>query len=66
MASVVTLVTQEGHAAVTDAIRLVLARLREAIVAGQVDDSQLALALAGWGAQSSGSCPGLSNIRFDP
>jgi len=49
MASVVTLVTQEGRTAVTDAIRLVLARLREAIVAGQVDDSQLALALAGLG-----------------
>jgi L-seryl-tRNA(Ser) seleniumtransferase len=47
MASVVTLVTQEGHAAVTDAVRVVLARLREAIVAGQVDEAQLEMALAG-------------------
>ena len=47
MPSVVTLVTQEGRAAVTDAVRLVLGRLREAIVAGQVDESQLELALAG-------------------
>jgi L-seryl-tRNA(Ser) seleniumtransferase len=49
MASVVTLVTREGRAAVTDAIRLVLARLREAIVAGQLDESQLELALGGLG-----------------
>jgi L-seryl-tRNA(Ser) seleniumtransferase len=46
-AAVVNLVSEQGHAAVTDAVRLVLARLREAVVAGQVDDSQLELALAG-------------------
>src|SRR5258706_2874126 len=47
MPSVATLVTQEGRMAVTDAVRSVLAKLREAIVAGQVDDSQLELALGG-------------------
>jgi L-seryl-tRNA(Ser) seleniumtransferase len=47
MAPVVTLVTREGRAAVTDAIRAVLARLREAVVAGQLDDAQLVLALGG-------------------
>src|SRR5258708_21019625 len=47
MPSIVTLVTREGHVAVTDAVRSVLARLREAIVARQLDDSQLDLALGG-------------------
>lgn len=47
VSSVVTLVTQEGRAAVTDAVRTVLARLREEIVAGQLDDSRLELALGG-------------------
>lgn len=45
--SAVTLVTQEGRAAVTDAVRAVLAKLRGAIVAGEVDDAQLELALGG-------------------
>jgi L-seryl-tRNA(Ser) seleniumtransferase len=44
---VVTLVTQEGRAAATDAARAVLARLREEIVAGRLENSQLDLALAG-------------------
>jgi L-seryl-tRNA(Ser) seleniumtransferase len=50
--SVVTLVTREGRAPVTDAVRAVLARLREAIVAGQLNETplteaQLDLALNG-------------------
>jgi len=45
--SIMTLVTREGHVAVTDAARSVLARLREAIVTGQLDDAQLELALGG-------------------
>ena len=45
--AVVTLVTQEGHAAVTDAARSVLARMRSEIAAGRLDDAQVALALAG-------------------
>ena len=45
--AIVTLVTLEGRIPVTDAVRSVLARLREAIVTGQLDDAQLELALGG-------------------
>ena len=45
--SVVTLVTQQGRQAATDAVRSVLAVLREEIVAGRLDDSNLDLALGG-------------------
>ncbi len=50
--SVMTLVTSEGRPAVTDAARIVLARLREEIVGGQwdgqqMDERRMDLALAG-------------------
>ena len=44
---IVTLVTQEGRPAATDAVRAVLAILRREIVAGLLDDSSLELALGG-------------------
>lgn len=47
MPSVVTLVTREGRASVTDAARAILAALRTEITTGQLTDSQLTLALAG-------------------
>ena len=43
----VTLVTREGRAAVTDAVRMVLARLRNEVAAGRLDGAQVDLALAG-------------------
>ena len=43
----VTLVTREGRAAVTDAVRMVLARLRNEVAAGHLDGTQVDLALAG-------------------
>jgi len=47
VSSVVTLVTREGRTAVTDAVRTVLARLREEILAGQLNDPRLDLAMGG-------------------
>ena len=41
------LVAREGRPAVTDAIRAVLARLRQEIASGRLDDQMLALALTG-------------------
>ncbi len=45
--AVVTFVTREGRAAVTDAVRSVLATLRSEIAEGHLDDAQVDLALAG-------------------
>ena len=41
------LVEREGHTAVAESVRLVLARLREEIAAGQLDEKSLDLALGG-------------------
>ncbi len=46
-AALAPLVQREGHAAVTEAARTVLARLRQEIGAGRLDGPQLELALAG-------------------
>ncbi len=43
----VMLASKEGHAAVTDAARVVLASLRQEIAAGTLDDNRVELALAG-------------------
>lgn len=45
--SVITFVTREGRAAVTDAVRTVLARIRSEIAVGRLDDAHVDLALAG-------------------
>lgn len=45
--AVVTFVRREGRAAVTDAVRAVLARLRSEIAEGCLDDAQVDLALEG-------------------
>ncbi len=42
-----SLVAQEGQAAVTEAARVVLSRLRNQIAAGLLDDARLALAISG-------------------
>jgi L-seryl-tRNA(Ser) seleniumtransferase len=47
LASVVTLVTREGHAPVTDAVRAVLGELRAEIAAERLDGSRVDLALDG-------------------
>jgi L-seryl-tRNA(Ser) seleniumtransferase len=46
-AELATLIAQEGQAAVTDAARAVLARLRSEIAAGQLDGETLEIALPG-------------------
>ncbi len=45
--AVITFVTHEGRATLTDAVRTVLARLRSEIAEGRLDDAQVDLALAG-------------------
>jgi L-seryl-tRNA(Ser) seleniumtransferase len=50
MPEVIALSTSQGTAAVTDATRSVLARLREEVVAGRLEVSGLRLALSGIGA----------------
>jgi L-seryl-tRNA(Ser) seleniumtransferase len=47
-AELAALIAQEGQAAVTDAARAVLARLRSEIAAGQLDGEHLNLALSGF------------------
>ena len=42
-----TLAERDGHAAVAESVRLVLARLREEIAAGELDEKSLDLALGG-------------------